>query len=48
MAAGTGSRRFARGDRRYIGAYHAAVAEVIGKFDGFVAKFMGERGNFAL
>jgi predicted ATPase len=25
-----------------IGAYHAAIAEVIGRFDGFVAKYMGD------
>jgi class 3 adenylate cyclase len=28
--------------REVIGAYHAAVAEVIGRFDGFVAKYMGD------
>jgi class 3 adenylate cyclase/predicted ATPase len=28
--------------REVIGAYHAAVAEVIGGFDGFVAKYMGD------
>src|ERR1700746_3035676 len=28
--------------RDVIGAYHAAVAEVIGRFDGFVAKYMGD------
>jgi class 3 adenylate cyclase/predicted ATPase len=28
--------------REVIGAYHAAVAEVIGSFDGFVAKYMGD------
>src|SRR6266436_897432 len=28
--------------REVIGAYHAAVAEVIGRLDGFVAKYMGD------
>jgi class 3 adenylate cyclase/tetratricopeptide (TPR) repeat protein len=28
--------------REVIGTYHAAVAEVIGSFDGFVAKYMGD------
>src|SRR5204863_1715242 len=28
--------------REVIGAYHVTVAEVIGKFDGFVAKYMGD------
>jgi class 3 adenylate cyclase len=28
--------------REVIGAYHAVVAEVIHKFDGFVAKYMGD------
>src|SRR5207253_5780962 len=28
--------------REVIGAYHAAVAEVIDRFDGFVAKYMGD------
>ena len=28
--------------RDVIGAYHRAVAEVIGRFDGFVAKYMGD------
>src|SRR6516162_5546510 len=28
--------------RAVIGAYHAAIAEVIGRFDGFVAKYMGD------
>jgi class 3 adenylate cyclase len=28
--------------RDLIGAYHRAVAEVIGRFDGFVAKYMGD------
>jgi len=28
--------------REVIGAYHAAIAEVIGRFDGFVAKYMGD------
>ena len=28
--------------REVIGAYHAAVAEEIGRFDGFVAKYMGD------
>jgi hypothetical protein len=28
--------------RDVIGAYHGAVAEVIGRFDGFVAKYMGD------
>jgi class 3 adenylate cyclase len=28
--------------REVIGAYHAAVAEVIGSFNGFVAKYMGD------
>jgi class 3 adenylate cyclase/predicted ATPase len=28
--------------REVIGAYHAAVAEVVGRFDGFVAKYMGD------
>jgi class 3 adenylate cyclase/tetratricopeptide (TPR) repeat protein/ABC-type transport system involved in cytochrome c biogenesis ATPase subunit len=28
--------------REVIGAYHRAVAEVIAKFDGFVAKYMGD------
>ncbi|MBV8119266.1 MAG: AAA family ATPase [Alphaproteobacteria bacterium] len=28
--------------REVIGTYHAAIAEVIGRFDGFVAKYMGD------
>jgi len=28
--------------REVIGAYHAAIAEVISRFDGFVAKYMGD------
>src|SRR5262245_52727643 len=28
--------------REVVGAYHAAIAEVIGRFDGFVAKYMGD------
>ena len=28
--------------REVIGAYHKCVAETIGRFDGFVAKYMGE------
>jgi class 3 adenylate cyclase/predicted ATPase/ABC-type transport system involved in cytochrome c biogenesis ATPase subunit len=28
--------------RDVIGAYHRAVAEVVGRFDGFVAKYMGD------
>ena len=28
--------------REVIGAYHAAIAKVIGRFDGFVAKYMGD------
>jgi class 3 adenylate cyclase len=28
--------------RNVIGTYHRAVAEVIGRFDGFVAKYMGD------
>src|SRR5215469_3956627 len=28
--------------RDVLGAYHRAVAEVIGRFDGFVAKYMGD------
>src|ERR1700751_5514548 len=28
--------------REGIGPYHAAVAEVVGRFDGFVAKYMGD------
>src|SRR5215472_16557881 len=28
--------------REVMGAYHAAIAEVIGRFDGFVAKYMGD------
>jgi class 3 adenylate cyclase len=28
--------------REVIGAYHAGIAEVIGRFDGFVAKYMGD------
>src|SRR5690349_5692847 len=28
--------------REVIGAYHAAAAEVVGRFDGFVAKYMGD------
>ena len=28
--------------REVIGAYHAAITEVIGRFDGFVAKYMGD------
>jgi class 3 adenylate cyclase/predicted ATPase len=28
--------------REVIGAYHRAVAEVVGRFDGFVAKYMGD------
>src|SRR5215813_14081704 len=28
--------------RDVIGAYHRAVSEVIGRFDGFVAKYMGD------
>jgi class 3 adenylate cyclase len=28
--------------REVIGAYHAAVAEVVGRFDGLVAKYMGD------
>jgi class 3 adenylate cyclase len=28
--------------REVIGGYHAAVAEVIGSFGGFVAKYMGD------
>ena len=28
--------------REVIGAYHRAVVEVIGRFDGFVAKYMGD------
>jgi hypothetical protein len=28
--------------REVIGAYHRAVAEAIGRFDGFVAKYMGD------
>jgi class 3 adenylate cyclase len=28
--------------RELIGAYHGAVAETVGRFDGFVAKYMGD------
>ncbi len=28
--------------REVIAAYHRAVAEVVGGFDGFVAKYMGD------
>ena len=28
--------------REVIGAYHRAVAETVGRFDGFVAKYMGD------
>jgi hypothetical protein len=28
--------------REVIGAYHRAVADVVGRFDGFVAKYMGD------
>src|ERR1700746_2225660 len=28
--------------REVIGAYHAAVANAVGNFDGFVAKYMGD------
>ncbi len=28
--------------RELIGAYHRAVADVVGRFDGFVAKYMGD------
>ena len=28
--------------REVIGAYHRAVAEIVGRFDGFVAKYMGD------
>jgi class 3 adenylate cyclase len=28
--------------REVIGAYHKGVAETIGRFDGFVAKYMGD------
>jgi class 3 adenylate cyclase len=28
--------------RDIIGAYRRAVAEVVGRFDGFVAKYMGD------
>ena len=28
--------------RELIGAYHRAVAETVGRFDGFVAKYMGD------
>src|SRR6202022_2399775 len=28
--------------RELIGAYHHAVAETVGRFDGFVAKYMGD------
>src|SRR6202047_2111789 len=28
--------------RELIGAYHRAVADAIGRFDGFVAKYMGD------
>jgi class 3 adenylate cyclase len=28
--------------REVIAAYHRAVAEVVGRFDGFVAKYMGD------
>src|SRR5262249_22039082 len=28
--------------REVIGVYHAAIVEVIGRFDGFVAKYMGD------
>jgi class 3 adenylate cyclase len=28
--------------RELIGGYHRAVAETVGHFDGFVAKYMGE------
>jgi class 3 adenylate cyclase len=29
-------------DREVIGAYHKCVAETIARFDGFVAKYMGD------
>jgi class 3 adenylate cyclase len=28
--------------RDVIGAYHTCVAEVVGRFEGFVAKYMGD------
>src|SRR5260221_9607439 len=28
--------------REVIGAYHVCVAETVGRFDGFVAKYMGD------
>jgi class 3 adenylate cyclase len=28
--------------RELIGAYHLAVADTVGRFDGFVAKYMGD------
>jgi class 3 adenylate cyclase len=37
-----GSRLDPEDLREVIGAYHKCVAETIGRFDGFVAKFMGE------
>src|SRR6476660_5891037 len=30
--------------REVIGAYHRAVADMVGRFDGFVAKYMGDGG----
>ena len=30
--------------RELIGDYHRAVAETVGRFDGFVAKYMGDGG----
>src|SRR5262249_45430926 len=37
------STRFAPEDlRELIGDYHRAVSETIGRFDGFVAKYMGD------
>jgi class 3 adenylate cyclase len=30
--------------RELIGAYHRAVSKTVGRFDGFIAKYMGRRG----